>query len=189
MEIVSPLEIFRTIAEWPDYEVSSLGDVRRIDERWLRGNNRSACIRPNHKGYLRAHLTNRNLLGRKQKAVFVHRLVAEAFIPNPLNLPQINHIDGNKLNNRADNLQWVTNTQNSRLAVKAGVYDKNAERARKISEDAVFDIIDKLREGEVTRKSLADKYGVTPQYVGQLWTWYKAFLRYEKRRVERELES
>ena len=52
-------------------------------------------------------------LDGKKKYVRVHRLIAETLLPNPDNLPQINHIDGNKLNNSLDNLEWVTNAANT----------------------------------------------------------------------------
>ncbi len=57
-----------------------------------------------HKGYMRVWLSNHN----KSSAWLVHRLVANAFISNPDNKPQVNHKDGNKQNNRLENLEWVT---------------------------------------------------------------------------------
>lgn len=60
------------------------------------------------KGYLRVPLKN----GNKRKWHKVHRLVAQAFIPNPENKPQVNHIDGNKKNNSVTNLEWVTDEEN-----------------------------------------------------------------------------
>jgi hypothetical protein len=68
---------------------------------------------PNQKtGYMQAFLCNK-LLSPKLKGVYVHRLVALAYLPNPLNLPEVNHKDFDKTNNKLENLEWVTKEQNT----------------------------------------------------------------------------
>ncbi len=71
-----------------------------------------------HKGYLRVDLRTDD---DKRKVGIVHRLVAIAFIPNPENKPQVNHIDANKINNHANNLEWVTNQENHNHKLKMGL--------------------------------------------------------------------
>ncbi len=66
-------------------------------------------------GYVKVGLTDTNHV-RKNR--YIHRLVAQTFIPNPNNLPEVNHIDGNKLNNHVENLEWCTSKENQKHAYR-----------------------------------------------------------------------
>lgn len=93
----------------------------------------------------------------------VHRMVAEAFLPNPNNLRDVNHIDGNKLNNNVENLEWASHPQNALHAWKNNLITKNVGEAHhrsKLTNKAVLDIRKQMSEGISTRKELAIKYGV-----------------------------
>ena len=93
------------------YEVSNTGQVRSLDKydsmnRFLRG--RILRLFTDGLGYLRAQLYSNS----KRKSFLVHRLVAQAFIPNPDNLPQVNHRDENPSNDNVDNLEWCDGKYN-----------------------------------------------------------------------------
>ena len=90
----------------PGYFVDEHGDVWSSHYRKGHGFKQLHYILANS-GYYEVQLT---AVGR---TAYVHRLVAEAYIPNPLNLPQVDHINGNKLDNRVQNLAWCTGAQNS----------------------------------------------------------------------------
>lgn len=119
-------EEWRDIQGFPNYQISNLGNVKS-KERYTkaRGNKiihrkeRLLKIQTDHKGYKYVRLYNSN--GFKAKKV--HRLVAETFIENPNNLPQVNHKDGDKTNNCINNLEWCTDTENKQHAIKTGLID------------------------------------------------------------------
>lgn len=97
------------ITECPNYEVSKNGEIRR-------GNHIKTPIE--HNGYYTVDLySNGKRIKRR-----ISRLVAQAFIPNPDGLPDVNHKDGNKLNNSVENLEWVTKSENMQHAIKNGLW-------------------------------------------------------------------
>ena len=112
------------------YEVSSYGQIRSTN---YKNSGRIKLIRPakDKKGYLRTMLLRND--GR-YKTVKVHRIVAAIFLENPDNKPQVNHIDGNKENNRIDNLEWVSNTENAHHAVNTGLFANSIEAIRETNE-------------------------------------------------------
>lgn len=95
-------EILKEIDGYSGYYISNCGVV--TSKRF----NRPMKQYQNEYGYMMCALSKNG----KSKTVRVHRLVANAFVPNPNDLPQVNHKDGNKTNNHADNLEWVDNSGN-----------------------------------------------------------------------------
>jgi hypothetical protein len=118
----------KLVVEWRDtyiygeqYQVSNTGIVRNK----LTGK----ILKPQKdgKGYLRVSLSKNNV----QVTIKVHRAVAMAFIPNPDNLPQVNHKDTNKENNTVSNLEWISNYDNMQHAIKNGLTNHVDNSGRK----------------------------------------------------------
>ena len=120
-------------------------------------------------GYEYVHLCN----GKGKTKLFrVHRLVAETFIPNPNNLPEVNHKDGDKLNNNIKNLEWCTNLENMRHSVETGLRNIKGEN-NPSAKLTVKDVINIRKEyipksKEFGTVALARKYGVTNVMIGKI---------------------
>lgn len=110
-------EIFKDIEETNGYyQISNFGRVKSIKRKWVIKDIILTTI-ISKKGYC---IVNMNDLG-KMKVGKIHRLVATAFIPNSENKPQVNHIDGNKLNNHDFNLEWSNRSDNMKHAFSLGL--------------------------------------------------------------------
>ena len=107
------------------YQISNLGNVKSLrrevihpDGRIQVRNERIMSKRESIDGYYIAKLNVNN----QSKSIAIHRLVAQAFIPNPDNLPEVNHVDTNRKNNCVDNLEWCTHADNVSHSAKLGHY-------------------------------------------------------------------
>ena len=108
------MEIWKD-TEYENYEVSSTGKVRN------KKTGKILTLANHHKGYFKAQMRVGEHGKRKTKSEFIHRLVAKSFIPNPNKLPQVDHLDNDKSNNHATNLEWVTGKENHRRKVADGL--------------------------------------------------------------------
>ena len=123
------IEVWKSIQDYEGlYEVSNFGRVRSLDRFVVASYNSIALkkgkiLKPgiDYKGYLRVYLSKNG----KNKTIKIHRLVALTFIPNPNNLPQVNHKNNIKTKIMSENLEWITNLDNIRHAWKNGYKNNN----------------------------------------------------------------
>jgi hypothetical protein len=146
------------------YFVSDLGNI--MCTNW-KGTGRREIMKPapDAKGYLRTMLKYHD----GYRTIRVHRIVAEAWIPNPESKPQIDHINFDKADNRVANLQWVTPKENTARSYAAGRIKKpvctnfvkgSRIGTSKLNEDQVREIRAKFKPRIYTREMLAKEYGV-----------------------------
>ena len=105
------------------YQVSDLGRVRKVVNLEAEGEERYSYLRATAVGKATKHNTTKYMqINFGGKTFGVHRLVANAFLPNPENKRVVNHKDGNKANNHLDNLEWATQAENGEHAVLHGIH-------------------------------------------------------------------
>jgi DNA-binding transcriptional regulator YiaG len=135
-----------------DYQISSYGNVRTFKQG---AQGKLLKLMDSKESYQKVNLYKDG----KMTTYLVHILVGRAFIPNPNNYPQVNHIDGDKTNNRADNLEWVSNDANRKHAVANGLHahGESCPWAKLTREKVEF-----IREHkEITSKQFAEMFNVS----------------------------
>lgn len=164
-----PGEIWAWISGYEGlYQISNFGRVKSFPKRNFHG---TIILKPkiNRQGYLRVGLHKNG----KVKHFPIHRLVAQAFIPNPDNLPEPNHEDGCKFNNHVSNLKWSTKSENMQHAARIGIItglhgeknpmakltDAQCEEIRQIYTES---------NGTISMRVLANKYDVAPATIWRI---------------------
>ena len=147
------------------YEISSIGRVKSVDRISPQGHHLPERIRKPYidkDGYPKVNLC------KEGKVIHypVHRLVAIAFVPNPENKPQVNHIDGNKANNCVANLEWNTDSENMLHAFRTGLKKPNhisfygeCNPHCKVLDEDIPKLIEDFNFG-MSRAELTAKYGI-----------------------------
>lgn len=160
-------EIWKTIEEYPEYEVSNLGNVRSKTRDYIdslgrkyhkKGRNIKLKKQIDKFGYAQIMVSIRS--ARKMHRLLVHRLVAKAFIPNPLNYPQVNHIDENSTNNCVENLEWCTAIYNVNYG--HGIIKRASHKAKVIN---IYDDNHNLIETLSSGIEVSKKYNISRGYI------------------------
>lgn len=145
---------------WYDgYEISNLGRLRST----RRAESRIVIGRPDKEGYIEAHIRHNG----RVKWLRLHRLVASVWIGQPSTNLQVNHINGDKSDNRAENLEWVTNLENRRHAIETGLAAHLAGE-RHGSAKLTWDQVRQIRVMEETQDRIALLFGVSQSAISDI---------------------
>jgi len=154
------MEHYKQIKDYENYSVSNYGRIRNDKTGRILKPRKDLC------GYLYVGLYKNGV----RKMLKVHRLVANAFIPNPENKRTVNHIDGNKINNFVENLEWCTHKENTHHAMDTGLKDSKGEKHGrvKLSEKEVLEIRRIFATGDYSQTTLGEMFDVSQQHVSDI---------------------
>lgn len=179
-------EIWRPVVGFEGlYEVSNFGAVRSVDRIIQHTNKRFGPMTRKLKGRLlkmifdgRGLYYQVSLSNGINKRYLVHRLVAEAFVENPLNLPEVNHKDENKTNNKASNLEWCDHKYNSNYGSRLSLGQGEKNPMSILTADKVKQIRNEFipHDKDYGVTGLSKKYGISISHISSIlhrrrWGW------------------
>jgi hypothetical protein len=171
------MEEWKKIPNYPLYECSNMGFIKTFN--WKnKGVERIMNPALDRAGYLRTMLKGED---GKFHTIKIHRIIAQTFISNPYNKPQINHINCIKNDNRVSNLEWATNSENIKHAYKQNRMTNKGEcnPAALLTDKQVIEIRSKYtygrfggkpKQGEVSKPDLAKEYNVSIWVIKEIVT-------------------
>ena len=144
--------MFFKIKDYPEYGITKTGVIRNESTNKIKSQYVGST------GYYMVSFSYKN----KSKSKRVHRLLAINFIPNPNNYKFINHIDGDKLNNDLNNLEWCTHSHNMKHAFKTGLVNNTGEKngMSKLNKSKVVEIKRLIKNG-MSQQGIANKFNVS----------------------------
>lgn len=156
------MEYWKIIEKFPKYEVSTYGRVRNIKTQ------KYIYVKKHTGGYRQVIIAKNG----KSYSLYIHRLVAQAFIPNPSNLPCVNHKDEDKTNNHVENLEWCTPEYNANYGTgKKRMGIAHHKKVRQYTKDGIFlKEWDSYQEAE---QALGLSSGLISKYVNSPFHWEK----------------
>lgn len=170
------------IKNFSDYTIDKDGNVYSYKS------NKYLKTRVDRGGYVTINIQDDSGRNRTKR---IHRLIAEAFIPNPDNKPEVNHIDTNKQNNSINNLEWVTSKENKTHAYLNDLYPIGENHGNAVlKESIVITICEMLQEG-VRNKDISEKLGVHKDVIshiklGDVWKEISSRYNFNMARKQRK---